>query len=306
VGSHRTGVVALIGKPNVGKSTLVNAVVGQKVTIVGSRRQTTRRRVLGVRTEPHYQLALVDTPGIHEPHTKLGRFMNEEARASLADVDLVLYMADASRPPNEEDQMIAAMLERTWKYPHAEENPGSNGVLLCLNKMDLLKAEFVVENVDAYCELLGTKDYMLTRLDRGENLEKLLDLVVSKLPEGEPVFPEEMITDQPMRRIAAELVREKAIAHTKQELPYAVAAVVDVWDEKEDGRVHIIMSLVAEKEGQKAILIGKQGAMLRTIGSEARAEIESLIGAPVFLEIHVKVREEWRQNPRLLHDLDLD
>ena len=178
-----------------------------------------------------------------------------------------------------------------------------NGVLLCLNKMDLLKAEDVVDRVEGYCKLFGTDAYMLTCLTKRQNYEKLLALITGHLQEGEALFPEDMVTDSPMRFMTAELIREKALQLTRQEVPHSIGCVVDHWEEA-NGRTTIIASLICEKDGQKAILIGKKGAMAKEIGTLARAEIEDLIEGQVFLELHVKVRPEWRQNPRMLHELD--
>lgn len=303
----RCGTVALIGKPNVGKSTLVNLLVGQKVSIVSDKRQTTRNRVLGIATSDDYQIVLMDTPGIHHPHTRLGKTMNDAAKSTIAEVDLIVFVAEANRPPQKEDQEIAALLKSSWKFPLQKDHPGFNGVILCLNKMDLLKAEHVVENVEAYCGLLGTEQYMLTCLTKGQNVDKLTEMILRYLPEGEPLFPADEFTDQPLRRLAAELVREKALAKTRQEIPHAIATLVDVWEDEPDTELtRIVMSIVVEKDGQKAILIGKGGQMLKQIGAEARAEIEALLERRVYLQLIVKVREEWRQNPRMLHELGLD
>lgn len=301
----KVGAVAIIGRPNVGKSTLVNLLCGHKVSIVSNKPQTTRYQVRGILTVPEYQLVFVDTPGIHEQTTALGKKMNESAKGALASVDLVVYVADVSRPPSKEDQDIAHLLKRAWHYPYAEENPGFNGVILCLNKMDKLKAEFVVENVEAYCKLFETENYMLTAMNRGHNSGPLLERIVERLPEGEMLYPDDEYTDQPMRRLAAELVREKALAYTRQEVPHGLATIVDAWDDQEGGNTRIFISIIVEREGQKAILIGRGGSMLKKIGTEARKDIEDITGRPVFLELFVKVREDWRQNPRMLNDLGL-
>jgi GTP-binding protein Era len=289
----KTGTVALIGKPNVGKSTLLNRMVGQKVSIVSGKPQTTRRRVVGIAQGPEHQVAFVDTPGIHEPHNRLGRAMVEAARAALNDVDLVLFVGDASRRPDEEDKAIAKLL-----------TADQTSIFLCLNKMDLLAPEFVVENVEGYCKLLGTEEYMLTTATKGENVEKLMDLIVSRLPEGEPAFSVDDFTDQSSRFMAAELVREKILQATRQEVPHATAVLVDDWEEPEEGVVRISASIIVEKASQRAILIGKQGQFIKRIGTQARLEIEALIGRQVYLELFVKVREDWRMNPRMLHELE--
>lgn len=287
----RSGVVALIGKPNVGKSTLLNRIVGQKVSIVSNNPQTTRRRVLGIAHGEGYQISFIDTPGIHEPHTRLGKAMVDAAKASLKDVDLILCVADASGRPGEIDKRVAGLLR------------GLSPVLLCLNKMDLLAADQVAVNVEAYCHLFGTEDYMLTTATAGHNLEKLVEMIVERLPEGTPHYPEDEFTDQSSRFMAAELIREKVLRDSRQEVPHATAVVVDTWDEGED-LIKIGATIYVEKPSQRGILIGKQGQFLKRVGSDARLEIESLLGRRVHLDLHVKVREDWRMNPRVLYELE--
>lgn len=301
--AFKCGAVALVGKPNVGKSTLTNLLVGQKVTIVSNKPQTTRTSIRGVVTTPEFQLVLVDTPGLHAAHTELQKLMNKSAAGSLGDVDLVLVVVDASRPPDKEDQALADMIRKTWEYPYAEENPGKTGILLCLNKMDRLKAEDVVDHTEAYQQLFNADESMLTCLTKAQNHLLLLNMIAARLPEGEPLFPEDTVTDSPMRTIAAELVREKALELTKKEVPHSIGVLVDNWEE--DERITTIYaSIIVEKPGQKAILIGKGGSMIKVIGTQARLEIEEMIGKRVNLDLTVKVRPEWRQSPRMLHELD--
>lgn len=292
--AHKSGLVSLVGKPNVGKSTLLNALVGHKVSIVSNKPQTTRRRVLGIAQTDDYQIAFIDTPGIHEPHTRLGRAMVEQARTALADIDLVLYVADVSKRPDDIDRQIAELV-RDAKAP----------VLLVLNKMDLLKAEFVVEHVEAYQALFGTENSMLTTATREQNLGKLREMILAALPEGEALYPDDEYTDQSTRFLVAELIREKVLIATRQEIPHATAVHVESWEEDEDGTLHIGAEVAVEKTGQRAILIGKGGQFIKDVGTKARAEIEALLDRHVFLDLHVKVREGWRQNPRMLKDLEL-
>ena len=299
----RAGYVALVGRPNVGKSTLLNAVVGQKVSIVSDKPQTTRRRVMGIAHGTQedgtgYQIAFIDTPGIHEPHNRLGRAMVESARAALGDADLVLAVVDSSVPVSEAEERIGQMV-RTAGLP----------TLLCLNKMDLLKAEFVQKNTDKYSEIFGAQDSMLTIATKGENLPFLIDLIVARLPERPPIFADDEYTDQTARFLSSELVREKILQATRQEIPHAVAVRIDQWEEEPGagrGRTFIRATIVVEKASQRAILIGKSGSFIKTIGTAARVEIEKLLGRNVFLELFVKVEEGWRQNPRLLHELGMD
>lgn len=293
---RRAGLVAMVGKPNVGKSTLLNALVGQKVSIVSNKPQTTRRRVLGIVQGEDYQVAFIDTPGIHEPHTTLGRAMVEAARQALADVDAVLYVADVSRKPDDIDRSIA-------KLVRPREGEAKTPVILCLNKMDLLPAEMVQDNVDAYTKLFGTEQYMLTTATKQHNLDKLLGLILEQMPEGEPLYPEDEYTDQPLRFLAAEIIREKVLQQTKQEIPHATAVTVEDWEE-DPALVRIRATIVVEKPGQKAILIGKHGQFVKAIGTAARLEIQQLIEKQVFLELYVKVREDWRMNPRMLKELE--
>lgn len=302
--AHRFGYVALIGKPNVGKSTLLNHIVGQKVSIVSNKPQTTRKRVVGITTADDYQIAFIDTPGIHEPHTKLGRSMVEQARKSLHDVDVIVYVADSASHPNDGDKEIARLL--TGIEVHDLQDPEKHvaiPIVLCLNKMDQLKADAVQRNTDAYIGLFKTEDYMLTTATRGFNVDKLIEMIVAKLPEGDAQFEPDDYTDQSSRFIAAEFVREKILIATKQEVPHAVAVMVDSWEE-EDALIRIAASIYVEKASQRAILIGKQGQFIKKIGTEARAEIEELLGSKVFLELQVRVKEDWRMNPRMLQELE--
>lgn len=295
--AYRAGLVALIGKPNVGKSTLLNLAVGQKVSIVSDKAQTTRRRILGIVTREAWQIAFVDTPGVHEAHNRLGKLLNDASRAALGEVNSVLAVVDASKPPSDEDRAVADMVRAAgWQEP-------STPPLLCMNKMDLLKAVDVQAHVEAYCTMFGTEKYMLTSLVKRQNVDLLLDMVAAELPECEALFPEDEVTDLPARVLAAEVVREKALRATRQEVPHALATVVDSY-EQTPKMIRITVSIVVEKDGQKAIMIGKGGSMLRRIGTEARQELEELLDSSVYLELFVKVRTDWRQNLRMLHDLE--
>ncbi len=292
--SFHSGRVALVGKPNVGKSTLLNRIVGQKVSIVSNKPQTTRRKALGIAHGEDWQIVFVDTPGIHEPHNRLGRAMVEQARSGLMDVDVIVYVADGSHHPGEVDKQIAAMLKDTPNAPRP---------LLCLNKMDLLKAENVERNVHAYESLFGTEESMLTTATRGDNVDELVKMIVSRLPERAPEFGDDEFTDQSSRVLAAELVREKILQATREEVPHSVAVLVDGWEEDETP-LRIEATILVEKASQRGILIGKGGQFLKNIGTKAREEIEKTLGQKVFLALHVKVSEGWRQNPRILAELE--
>ncbi|MCB8933124.1 MAG: GTPase Era [Fimbriimonadaceae bacterium] len=291
--AFRYGHVALLGRPNVGKSTLLNRIVGQKVSIVSQRPQTTRKRVLGIADGEGYQVVFIDTPGIHEPNNRLGRAMVEAARRALDGVDLVLFVADGSTMPGDNDRQIAQWIA-------ASQLP----VLVCLNKMDRLKPENVQRHVDAYHALLGTEDSMFTTATSGHNVDRLMQMIVERMPEGEPRFSSEEYTDQSARFTAAELVREKILLATRQELPYSTAVMVESWEEEPSGLIRISASIIVEKEGQKAIVIGQGGKFIKAVGTAARKEIEELLGHHVFLELHVKVRPDWRMNPRMLQELE--
>lgn len=293
--AYKAGYVALVGKPNVGKSTLTNRIVGQKVSIVSNKPQTTRRRVLGIATTPEWQIAFIDTPGIHEPHTTLGKTMVDQARAAFTELDVLVYVADAAHYPGEGDKAIARMLEDVKGLPR----------IVCMNRMDQLKAEDVVRNVEAYTELLGTPDYMMTTATRGDNVDELVQMIVERLPERAPMYGEDEFTDQSTRFLTAELVREKILIATRQEVPHAVAVMVEGWEEEENV-IHIDAVILVEKASQRGILIGKGGQFIKTVGQKAREEIEPLVGKKVYLTLQVKVAEGWRMNPRIVHELAYD
>ena len=297
--AYRSGFVAVVGRPNVGKSTMVNALVGEKISIVSDKVQTTRRRALGVLTTGEYQIAFIDTPGIHAPHHRLGRALNETAKTSLVDADVVLVVVNGGQDPTAEDRQIAELMRQSNLIGEKRAHP----VILCINKMDLLKPHCVEPRWAAFHDLFEPDDAIMTCMTKEHNLKELVALLVSKLPEAAPMYDEDTYTDQSMRTLSAEIVREKAIRQLRQEVPHALATYVEEWEE-EERRTVISCVLLCETEGQKAILIGKRGKMLRTIGTEARLEIEKLIERPVFLELFVKVRTDWRQSERHLRELD--
>ena len=290
--AFKAGYVTLVGKPNVGKSTLLNTMVGQKVSIVSNKPQTTRKRAIGIVTTSDYQIAFIDTPGIHDAHTRLGRSMVEQAKSALTDIDVVVYVADGSHHPGEMDKEIAKSLT-DLQAP----------LILCMNKMDLLKAEDVTRNVEAYCALIGTEDYMLTTAYRGHNVPELVAMIVDKLPEADAMYGEDELTDQSSRFMSAEFVREKILVATRQEIPHSVAVRIDEWEDDETF-TRIDATILVERASQRGILIGKGGQFLKNIGIKARAEIEEMIGHQVHLQLHVKVSEDWRMNLRVLQELE--
>lgn len=291
----KAGFAALIGKPNAGKSTLLNAFVGRKVSIVSNKPQTTRRRVVGIAQGEGYQIAFLDTPGIHQPKTRLGKAMVDQARSALADVDAIVVVADVSKDPEDLDRGIARLL--------APEITSATPVLLALNKMDLLPADRVVNRVDAFCGLFNTDRFMFTSATKGQNVDKMFAMILEVLPEGEPIFPEDEFTDQSARFMVAELVRERVLELTRQEVPHATAVRIDAWEE-EDSLLRVSASILVERSGQKAIVIGRHGALIKQIGTEARKDIEDLLGRHIFLDLHVGVRENWRMSPSTLKDLE--
>jgi GTP-binding protein Era len=277
----------------VGKSTLLNLFVGAKVTIVSDKPQTTRRVVRGILTRPDAQVVFVDTPGIHRPIHPLGKFMVRSAVEMLEDVDVVVFVADGSRMPTREDEDIAEMLNARVKAP----------VLLALNKMDLLKRDAVGEITQAFFDLVKHADWMRIAATKQQNTDKLLDMVIARLPEGPALYPEDELTDTPLQYLAAELVREQLLLNTRQEIPHSIAVQVDEWEERSSQLTYISATIWVEKDSQKAIVIGERGRMLKKVGQAARKEIEEWLGHQAYLELTVKVRQQWRRDDRLLREL---
>jgi GTP-binding protein Era len=293
---HRSGFAVVIGRPNVGKSTLMNRFVGQKVAIVSSKPQTTRNRILGILTREDAQVIFVDTPGIHDPHHKLGKVMVDTATHAIPDGDVVLFMVDVSVLPTEEDRMIAKLIPKQTEAP----------VILVLNKMDLLAPEQVEPHTEAYWKLAPYhQEWMMTIATEGENLDKLLERVIDALPEGPRYYPGDYITDQTMRQIAAELVREQVLRYTYHEVPHSVAVVVKTFKERDNDVTYIAADVFVERDSQKGIIIGKRGQMIRKVGAAARHNVERMVGGRVYLDLHVKVRKNWREDERELRRLGL-
>jgi GTP-binding protein Era len=290
---HRSGFVAVVGRPNVGKSTLVNAYVGQKVAIVSEKPQTTRNRILGILTRSEAQIVFVDTPGIHQPVHKLGKYMVEVAQRVVLDADLVLFMVDSSVLPTEEDHLVAEFLASKCQTP----------VLLVLNKMDRLRPKQVQSHTEAYQALGRFDDWMMTSATRGHNLDKLLNMVIARLPLGPRYYPEGQVTDVTERFIAGELIREQVLRLLHQEVPHAVAVVVEEFKERREGLTYIAATIYVEKDSQKGIVIGAGGQMLKKIGAAARQEIERELQTKVFLELWVKVRPKWRRDEAALRNV---
>jgi GTP-binding protein Era len=296
--NHKSGFVALIGRPNVGKSTLMNTLLGQKVSIVSPKPQTTRNRILGILTRHEYQIIFVDTPGIHRPKHPLGKYMVSVAQSAIPDADVIVFIVDVSVEPTVEDREIARLITR-----QTSDAP----VLLVLNKMDRLRPEYVEVHCEAYWSLGGREgwcqDWMMTTATTGDNLDKLLDRMVVALPEGPRYYAGDQITDQTERQITAELIREQVLRFTRQEVPHAVAVVVEDFKERSETLTYIGANIFVERDSQKGIIIGKRGAMLQKIGPEARRQIERFLGTKVYLELWVKVSEDWRKDQARLRRL---
>jgi GTP-binding protein Era len=291
----RTGFVAVMGRPNVGKSTLVNALLGQKVAAVSPRAQTTRRRQLGILTTETAQVIFVDTPGLHNPRHLLGEEMNEEARKALEHCNLVLFVADTSEPLQEDDRLLASLLVRL-----VTGVAGMEKVLLVLNKVDQVRGPDLGERRQAFEALLPGAEVHLVSATRGDGRPELLEAIVARLPEGEPYYPEDQVTDLYEREIAADLIREACLLLLRDEVPHGIAVRIDEFTERGDEGAYIEAVLFVERESHKGIVIGKGGAMLKKIGEAARREIEAMSGRKVFLRLQVKVRKDWRNDEKVV------
>ena len=287
--THKAGYAAIVGRPNVGKSTLLNYFLGQKVAAVSPRPQTTRRKQLGILTLENAQVIFVDTPGLHSPHHKLGEYMNEEAANALDNADVIVWMVEANVMPTEEDLLIGQRLAEKRQLPPT---------LLALNKADLvdLEGDRLPKHQAAYQSLLPQAVEYLVSAEKGQGCPELLQAILAHLPDGEPFYSEEEITDFYERDIASELIREAALLHLREEVPHGIAVRVDEFTERGETGAHIHATLFVEKESHKGIVIGQGGEMLKKIGMAARQEIEKMSGRKVFLELRVKVNKNWRSS----------
>jgi GTP-binding protein Era len=291
-GGHKSGFVAIVGRPNAGKSTLLNRLVGQKVAIVTSKPQTTRNRIQGFVTRPEGQIVFIDTPGLHSPDSALGRQMMHEVAAALEGIDVLLLMVDASRTPPHADDFL---LDRAKRF--------TGKTILALNKVDGLAKEKLLPLIEAYNKAFQFTAIVPISALEGSGCEKLLAEIFSLLPEGRPYFPEDQVTDQPERFLAAEIVREKAIQAMYHELPYALAVKVDKYEDLPK-LLRIEATMNVERDSQKKILIGRKGEMLKNIGTQARKELEQLVDKKIYLGLFVKVVPNWRENPHSVRELD--
>ena len=291
-GKKRAGFVAIIGRPNSGKSTLLNRLVGQKVAIVTSKPQTTRNRIQGIVTRPEGQIVFVDTPGLHEANTVLNRQMMREIAAALEGIDVLLMMVDASRTLPHVDSLL---LEKGQRF--------GGKTILALNKVDLVPKPKLLPLMDSFAKAFPFAALVPISALKGEGCKELLEEIFKELPVGEPFFPEDQITDQPERFLAGEIIREKAIDLTYHEVPHALAVVIDQFEETPK-LLRIHATLHVERDSQKKILIGHKGEMLKKIGTAARKELEALLGTKIFLEMFVKVVPDWRENIQKVRELD--
>ena len=287
----RSGFITIIGRPNAGKSTLMNTILQQKIAIVSDKPQTTQNRIRGFYTTDDAQLIFIDTPGIHKPKHKLGEFMNEAAKGAVAGVDLIFYIVDAGQPYGKGEEYIIRSL------------PKDTPVFLLLNKIDLLEKDALLHMIMEYSERFPFAEIVPVSALKDDNVDRLLETVISYLPEGPCYYPEDMVTDQPERVIMAEIVREKVLECTSDEIPHAVAVEMQEVKERENGTVYAGAVIYVERESQKGIVIGKNGAMLKKVGASARPEIEALLDSRVFLQLWVKIKEDWRNKPAVLHEL---
>jgi len=288
---RRAGFVAIVGRPNAGKSTLLNRFVGQKVAIVTSKPQTTRNRIQGIVTQPQGQVVFIDTPGVHEADSVLNRQMMREVAAALEGIDVLLLMVDAIRARPHED---ALLLEKAKRF--------EGKTILALNKIDRIPKPKLLPLMEAFAKAFPFAALMPISALRGDGCEELLEEVFKNLPEGEPFFPQDQITDQPERFLAGEIIREKAIDLTYHEVPHALAVIVDKFEETPK-ILRIEVTMHVERDSQKKILIGHKGDMLKRIGTQARKELESLLGTKIYLGLFVKVVPNWRENPMQVREL---
>jgi GTP-binding protein Era len=290
---YKSGFVAIIGRPNVGKSTFLNRVIGQKIAIMSDKPQTTRNKIQGVYTTDDTQIIFIDTPGIHKPKHKLGDFMVKVAQSALQEVDLILFMVDAVEGLGRGDEFIMERLKQV-------DTP----VFLVINKIDEVHPDDLLPLIDQYRSRHSFAEVVPISALQGNNVETLLEQIKKYLPEGPQYYPADQVTDHPERFIIAELIREKVLHLTREEVPHSVAVVVESIERRENSdTVYVAATIIVERDSQKGIIIGKRGQMLKEIGQRARMDIEALLGSKVFLELWVKVQKDWRNKLSQLRDL---
>ncbi len=287
-----SGFVALVGRPNVGKSTLMNALLGEKISIVSHHAQTTRNKITGVWNGKNSQVVFLDTPGMHKPESKLGEVIRQNTIDALDEVDLVVFLCSCVDPLGAGDRYILSLLKDR-----------KSKVVLVLSKTDLISKEDILKKIIQYNKIYEFEEIVPLSAKTGENLDALMKVVEKHLPEGPKYFPDDMVTDQPERNIVQEIVREKLLLRTREEVPHAIGVYTEEFTEKPNGKVYIRCTIYVERESQKRIIIGKKGTVLKEAGSDAREEIQNLIGAPVFLDLWVKVNKDWKNKDYILREL---
>ena len=292
--NYKSGFVAIIGRPNVGKSTLLNQVLGQKIVIATDKAQTTRKRIKGILTTEEGQIVFVDTPGVHKPLNKFGEFLLDEAKVSVPDADLILFLVDGSEPAGRGDKWIVENILLKAEAP----------ILLVLNKLDKIKNPLKIEENLLTYKLLFEQNIPTVKISAktGRNKDTLIENVMKKLPQGEQLYPEDIVTEETMRQVAQEIIREKILINTKEEIPHSVAVLIEKYEETEKID-RIYASIYCEQKSQKGILIGKGGSLLKIIGTQARLELEEIVGKKVYLELNVKIEKDWRKNNKALKNL---
>jgi GTP-binding protein Era len=291
--AFHAGFVSVVGRPNVGKSTLVNRLVGQKIAIVSDKPQTTRNRILAVVNRPEGQIVLFDTPGIHKPMHRMNKRMVDTAVKSLGQVELAVWVIDITEPYGPGDRYVREVLKKSGRP-----------VILAINKIDRVPKPKILSVIDQYRSLLDYAEVVPISARDGENVDVLASLLVKYLPEGERLYPEDFLTDLPERFFVAEMVREQILRLTREEIPYTTGVLIESFKE-EEGLVRIEATIYAERESQKGILIGKGGSMLKEVGTAARRQIEEFLGTQIFLGLFVKVRERWREDAALLDEMGM-
>ncbi|WP_217586737.1 GTPase Era [Lentibacillus saliphilus] len=293
---HKSGFISIIGRPNVGKSTFLNHVIGQKVAIMSDKPQTTRNKIQGVVTQTDAQFVFIDTPGIHKPKHQLGDFMVKTAQSTLNEVDAVLFMINAAEGYGKGDQFIIDRLQ----------NVNNSPVFLIINKIDLVTPEQLFSLIEQYKDKYDFAEVVPISAKEDNNVNHLLEVLKAYLPSGPQYYPVDQVTDHPERFIMSEMIREKVLELTQEEIPHSIAVVIETIEKKHSDLVHIHAVILTERKSQKGILIGKQGSMLKNIGKKARADIETLLGTKVYLELWVKVQKDWRNKQSQLRSLGYD
>ena len=290
----RSGAVALVGRPNAGKSTLLNSLLAEKLAIVSSKPQTTRTRIVGILTEPRGQIVFHDSPGVHKPLHRMNRLMLQEAEAALDAADVVCLLVDASQPAGRGDAFVLDFVARA-QVPR----------LLLLNKIDLVRKDLLLPRIAEYAQSGRFEEIVPISAATGDGVDRVLDLLFARLPQGEPLHDPDLLTIHPERFLVAERIREKLLERTEEEVPFASAVLVERWEE-EPGRelLKVYASVIVEREGQKKIMVGAGGSRIKDIGTAARLDLEEYLGRPIFLQLHVRVEPGWRENPRILAELE--